>query len=476
MKIGNQEFDIKSLIGNLHSSTEIDINKISKEFQAWVNVFDENNDKKLSSAELKNMLSIFEKMDKNQDGALSDAELENGMAANKINTGYAGVKEQKKFVVEMFAKILANDLNKQIEGMSLNKNTIDRLKKINPANVYTVLREYNSLDKGKSLVKDIMAEWTLPLVGTTMDANTVKDYICKPLVKHAKNLGLQVNESEYQDLNTPKDLDEFVNTTMKKIQDYYIKYKPTVVDKDVNGKHVHFEYNKTLIEEYVINDAKASDGHIITYFKRIPEIREKSPANRNDEENKLLEEFDPLVKNIITAGEEYGVDPKFIFAIVQREVCFKGLNQLSSGKKNNVTGANGKGYTQITSITIVDILGGQRINGKNVYKTDANNLKKYGPEMEQLLKSKGFNPSCKKEQKQAEFEKIWQYIKDNEDPEFNIRFGTLLLRYHLRKSNGNIEIAARNYNGSDHKIAYGKAVDNFYNTLCDKQIEFCNKT
>ena len=52
----------------------------------------------------------------------------------------------------------------------------------------------------------------------------------------------------------------------------------------------------------------------------------------------------------------------------------------------------------------------------------------------------------------------------NKDPEFNIRLGTLVLRYYLDKTGGNVSRAAKLYNGSSLKEEYARHVDK-YNTL-----------
>lgn len=209
------------------------------------------------------------------------------------------------------------------------------------------------------------------------------------------------------------------------------------------GREVDFTYRLADLESYVINEATSAAGGKITYFERIPEIRAKDPSERTKAEADLLEEFDNMMNYVISAGEEYGVDPKYILAIIQREVCFKGMSE-------NVVGKNGKGYMQITSAAPADMLARPHL---------------YNPEAGELLASRGFDIDCPKSQRDAMVKKIMAYLKKNEDPEFNIRMGVLSLRHQLNKANGNFQIAAKNYNGSSAKEAYGKGVKNNYDAI-----------
>ena len=232
------------------------------------------------------------------------------------------------------------------------------------------------------------------------------------------------------------------------------------VIRNINGKKVTFTYNIASLEDYIINNSKDAKGNKITYFSDIPAIRQKAFALRTKEECQKLIEFNNMLSLIIEAGKSYGVDPKLIVAIIQREVNFEGLD-------SKVCGANGKGYMQITSAPVKDMLGGYTKKGKLVYskelKTD-----KYGNEFVQLLKSRGFNPNCPPNERGALVQKIMKYLQNNNDAEFNIRLGTIILRQQLENSDGNIKTAAQNYNGNNKngiKYAYGKAVNNYYQIM-----------
>ena len=255
------------------------------------------------------------------------------------------------------------------------------------------------------------------------------------------------------------------NLAWQKVENYIKNLKQNsnktiVVQKNINGKEVKFSYNRNSIENYIINEAVDSNGKKLTHFKDIPAIRKKAFFVRTKEEIYKLAEFNNMIQSAIDAGTEYGVDPKLIISIMQREVGFDGLN-------DKVTGINGKGYMQITTIPIKDMLGGYTKNNK-LYYTDKNKTNIYGPEAEELLKSRGFDVNCPKDKKAELVNNIEKYLMENNDIDFNIRLGTLILRKYLNKYNGNIELTAQNYNGNSKnkiKYKYGKAVKSYYDQL-----------
>lgn len=225
--------------------------------------------------------------------------------------------------------------------------------------------------------------------------------------------------------------------------------------KKVYENEAEFQYNKELLEDYVINKGTDKNGNIIKYFSEIPEIKNITPSDRTPEQEKLLKEFNDMINFAINSGIEYGVDPKLVIAIIQREVAFQGLSP-------KVVGENGNGYMQLTSAPIKDYLG---YAGDKKYHEIKENI--YGPEMEELLLSRDFEPKSAKtqEEREALYQKIYDYLHSNKDPEFNIRFGTLVLRRYLNKSKGNIKSAAIAYNGSSAKLAYGAAVEDYHNKI-----------
>lgn len=218
---------------------------------------------------------------------------------------------------------------------------------------------------------------------------------------------------------------------------------------NVAENKVEYQYDKEALENYIINDAKDAKGNPITRFKSIPEIKNIPENERTPEQKALLEEFDNMLKYTIDAGVKYGMDPKYILSIIQQEVGFNGLS-------DKVTGVNGKGYMQLTSAPVNDYLG--FAGGGKYYKIkDA----LYGPEVEELLTSRGFNVSkaVTPSQKRVLFKNIMAYLKENKDAEFNIHLGTLVLRYDMNKADGNVTEAAKYYNGSPrYKEEYSQNV------------------
>lgn len=216
-----------------------------------------------------------------------------------------------------------------------------------------------------------------------------------------------------------------------------------------------FQYDIEAIENYIINKAVDGHGNKIKKFSTIPDIRKTPEAKRTAEEKNLLKEFENLINYSIDAGVDYGIDPKLVLSIIQQEVGFDGLSP-------RVVGANGKGYMQLTSAPVQDFLG---YNGKTY---GATKVSQYGPEMEELLFSRGFNVHSAKTpaEKEQLYKKIMNYLKENKDPEFNIRLGTLVLVNKMKKANGNVATAAKNYNGHPkYKIKYSQNVLRYHNIL-----------
>lgn len=235
----------------------------------------------------------------------------------------------------------------------------------------------------------------------------------------------------------------------------------TIIVTQEDGKEL-FRYNRTALEDYIINDAVDKNGHKLTKFAEITNIRKKNYSARTKAECRLLSEFNNMVNYVIDAGTEYGVNPNLIMAIIQQEVGFDGLS-------DDVTGGSGKGYMQITSAPVKDMLGGYTDKQNNLVYDSKFKIDKYGPEFVELLQSRGFNTDCPQEARDKLRKDIVNYLIKNKDPEFNIRLGTLILRYYLKTAKGNVALAAENYNGKDNtKTNYRKAVYKYYNQICNK--------
>ena len=125
---------------------------------------------------------------------------------------------------------------------------------------------------------------------------------------------------------------------------------------------------------------------------------------------------------------------------------------------------------QLTSAPIKDFLG---YNEKGSYDK---NLKThiYGYEMRDLLISRGFDvDNAKTNKEKSELaDKIFNYLKNNKDAEFNIKMGTLVLRRYQNisyKEGGHVDKTAYKYNNHPkHRQYYAKNVQGFYNTAqCD---------
>ena len=225
----------------------------------------------------------------------------------------------------------------------------------------------------------------------------------------------------------------------------------------VKENNVEFQYNQEALEDYIINVATDAHGNDIKYYDSIPEIRNIPESERTEEQQALLNEFNDMIKYVIDAGVDYGVDPKAILSIIQQEVGFDGLDE-------RATGPNGKGHMQLTSAPVQDYLG---YAGDKKY----HQIKEwvYGPEVKELLSSRGFDPDQAQTQQQRNelYNDIREYLTKNEDMEFNIRLGTLVFRNYLNRANGDVKEAAKNYNGSSLKEYYSKNVMKYNKILSD---------
>lgn len=158
--------------------------------------------------------------------------------------------------------ILADKLYNQIEGASLNANTIKLLKQINPENVLFVLDAYNKKTKGKeSLAQAIDNEWGL-------DATTVKEYICPALVKLAKNKNISgIYFGDYMKKQDIKSLNNWINNASTQIKTSLgVNLAETTVIKKTPNKQASFSISladeKKLPEIYNNSKIKQTGQHL----------------------------------------------------------------------------------------------------------------------------------------------------------------------------------------------------------------------
>ena len=304
-----------------------------------------------------------------------------------------------------------------------------------------------------------------------------------PTYRTSTTSGKYIINLEITENNTTKT----INKTYKKNASSNISYnKRTTITSDNNGtilvtyeskyfdkgekkiQNARFEYRIEDLENYIIHESKTGKNVRITYFQEIPNIRALPEEQRTEAQKNLLNEFDNLIKFITETGIEYGVDPKAIISIIQQEVKFEGLS-------DKVVGKNGKGYMQITTIAVADILGctGYKGSIQSAKFAKENKINLYGIEVVELFASRGFDITSAKSEKEkrALTAAIMNYLTQNEDPEFNIKLGTLLLRTHLKRANGNFRNAAYNYNGNPKlQRQYAQDTSKFYTILSKKSL------
>ena len=134
----------------------------------------------------------------------------------------------------------------------------------------------------------------------------------------------------------------------------------------------------------------------------------------------------------------------------------------------------------------MDIIGGQGASVKNAkYQDNKKNeslrsiiSNKYGKEMADLLESQGYNLNITKASEKDDLAKqIWKTIYDNTDPEFNIRMGTLILRYKEKQKKGDFALAAQAYNGNaTNQVPYSRRVKSTYDILKKQEEKFSQDT
>ena len=512
------DVNLRDLFFNEHCAADFNAN--AKELLSLFSLFDVDKNKELSKRELEGLTSIFKKADsdKKSQGVLTYDELENVVDAINSKSD-DGIKFNKETVLAFIDKIfnanarnIAKNLDKQIEGYSLFTNTKDVMENINQDNVIEVLKNYENLT-GRNLVDDVDNE-------NFLNIKTIKKLICLPLAQKAKQCGLVFS---YKGIDNIADLKVAIKNITKEIGDvidrsYHYEERENngyryVLEsyRALNGDNITnrqmFDKNGNLLNEtrsvYSVSDngvcdvsfsRKSSHGkelheHNITYqysvegieeyimknskggmYANINDLRKKVDMNlATGNEIKLVHQFDELVSAVLNAGVDYGVDPNLILSIIQQETDFDGLNK-------NATGVNGKGYMQLTGAPIRDYLGCYKADSKNKIYKYSDDLKdgKYGFEMKSLLQSRGFDPEkadtdAKKERLAKD---ILNYLIKNQDVDFNIRLGTLVLRYYQKNKGyetpGNVRQTAFNYNGNPAlQRGYSINVDKYYKQLRD---------
>ena len=218
---------------------------------------------------------------------------------------------------------------------------------------------------------------------------------------------------------------------------------------DVFTYNANFKFNKDDIEDYIVKFAQNNPATPVNKrYSQIFEIRNKSEEERTEDEKEKLADFDNMIDYIIQAGVDYGLDPKIIVAIIKKESVFGTLY-----KKGN-----GNGLMQLTKPAI-----------EETFKLK--NLQHVGIEVIELLESRNFK-NFKGENTLDEVNteqlvnEIYDYILKNQDPEFNVRLGTLYFRHLYKNNEFDIKKTATCYNGNDEfKKNYGKEVLENYNQL-----------
>ena len=129
---------------------------------------------------------------------------------------------------------------------------------------------------------------------------------------------------------------------------------------------------------------------------------------------------------IVKTSKKYDVDPLLVASIAKQETHFT----------QELSGRNGKGMMQLTSISLKDMY----------LRSDI-----YGKEIKPLL------------DKYGSYDKLLKAVKNN--LAVNIEVGTALFRAKLNDAKGNLTKALQNYNGSPLKVSYAKSVQQHYRDM-----------
>ncbi len=178
---------------------------------------------------------------------------------------------------------LAKKIHSQIDGASINENTINLLRGITQENAAFVISEYQRMFN-VSLAKDIDDEWGL-------DINTIKEHICKKLVVQAKSLGIQgIYYGDYQKINDISSLQKWINNTSAKIINTMSNAKETyyATNAEETQRQQSRELQKTAKTEaeQIVNDLiKETSGYndvdkIKDIIRRIDKPEEIAEVNR----------------------------------------------------------------------------------------------------------------------------------------------------------------------------------------------------
>jgi len=177
-------------------------------------------------------------------------------------------------------------------------------------------------------------------------------------------------------------------------------------------------------------------GLELTSQKKVPEKKIDNNAKLKNRIAKVIKEdedrgnskYTPeqISSLIVKTSKKYDVDPLIVASIAKQETHFT----------QELSGKNGKGMMQITSISLKDMYQRSKI---------------YGKELKPLL------------DKYGSFDKLLIAVKSN--LAVNIEVGTALFKNKLKNAKGNLTKALQNYNGSSLKVSYAKSVQDHYKEM-----------
>ncbi len=347
-----QEF-FRELKVDLGRGIKVRLDSLSAKAKECASIFNKNGDEYLDKNELWEFLDAFHKADMyggEVDGKLSDKEIDNYLN-NNVSSQFKkySVEQKKQMLVEVYSKVLAQEIKAQIDGPSVNQRTIERLKKIGANNILEVLKEYDRISPNETLASAIDNEWGL-------DLKTVRKHICEPLVARAKAVGL-TNITNFDAINDINVMNKEIKSLVKQIEKAIIANK----NKAKNTNATKTAPSKPLEPINLNNKEKA-----------IAQIKDLIQLEVNQ---KIIKE---------QGLKEYNVDleywSKIIYNVAKKnnfpaEVIATVISTESRGKfEKHSGGKNGSGPMQVTTTAIKGFFPGATGNWNDIAQIIDNNL------------------------------------------------------------------------------------------------------
>lgn len=425
MKIDGKNYSFDEPQNNIGIN---EITRNNKNLKSIFGYFDKNNDNVLSTKEIQNAFNIFKNLDNtagDADGVITDLEIEQKLRLLPEEAEIT-VSDYKNFIRSLAStnsgKKLADDLFKQISGISLNNKTLKLLSKIDETNIIEVLREYNKKSPDESLIYAVDNEWGLNI-------EDVKSKICRPLITRAKALNMQnVTHKQYQEIDDIDKLNDYVNKLVNNIvtTEIMIAKEDSI---DPIKRDPQYETILNLVEYQLVKRIPRKTGDFSC--KKIADL----PQDLHSAYNKKAKE---ITKMVIEKCRKYDVE-KYATVVAQ-------MFGIESGGYNFTPASmNGKIYKGVMQ---VDLKTCQCIFSEGGKINEAWH-KAHFSEDDARIKE------LKKKYKTAE--KLFEAMET--DVKLGLEIGIIALKAKIHEA-GSIQGGVSKYCGNNYECDYSKIPDN----------------